>query len=147
MKLKSIVTLCLSLSGLAAVAGAQTPAAHRGVALAKLHARPHPPEDAGLGDEVGGAGAAGCEPAGAGQLWPPARFGHVAVAVPMGLIVPAALGCACGDGGDGKWIKWTYAEYYAYIRCAGRALVKLGLEPFSAVAISGFNSPEWLSPA
>ena len=29
------------------------------------------------------------------------------------------------------------------VRCASRAFIKLGLEPRRAVAIMGFNSPEW----
>ena len=29
------------------------------------------------------------------------------------------------------------------VRCASRAVIKLGLEPRRAVAIMGFNSPEW----
>ena len=44
---------------------------------------------------------------------------------------------------NGKWISWTYAEYYRDIQCLSRAFVKLGLKPRHAVAISGFNSPEW----
>ena len=31
----------------------------------------------------------------------------------------------------------------ADVRCASRAFIKLGLEPRRAVAIMGFNSPEW----
>ena len=44
---------------------------------------------------------------------------------------------------NGEWIGWTYAQYYCDIQCLSRAFVKLGLKPRHAVAISGFNSPEW----
>eukprot|EP00095_Tigriopus_kingsejongensis_P011614 maker-scaffold638_size121162-snap-gene-0.27 protein:Tk11614 transcript:maker-scaffold638_size121162-snap-gene-0.27-mRNA-1 annotation:"long-chain-fatty-acid-- ligase acsbg2 isoform x1" len=44
---------------------------------------------------------------------------------------------------DGTWRTWSYTEYHAYIRCAARAMIKLGLEPCQAVSIFGFNSPEW----
>merc|ERR1712198_794550 len=45
--------------------------------------------------------------------------------------------------GDGVWIKWTYSEYLASVRCISRAFIKLGLKPREAVAVLGFNSPEW----
>lgn len=44
---------------------------------------------------------------------------------------------------DGKWIQWTYNQLYKDIRTAAKALLKLGLDRFSAVSIFGFNSPEW----
>ena len=44
---------------------------------------------------------------------------------------------------NGEWISWTYAQYYDDIQCLSRAFIKLGLKPRHAVAISGFNSPEW----
>ncbi|TRY71790.1 hypothetical protein TCAL_01059 [Tigriopus californicus] len=44
---------------------------------------------------------------------------------------------------DGSWKTWSYTEYYAYIRCTARAMIKLGLEPYHAASIAGFNSPEW----
>ena len=44
---------------------------------------------------------------------------------------------------NGKWIEWTYKEYYEQSRIAAMAFVKLGLERFHSVCILGFNSPEW----
>jgi len=50
---------------------------------------------------------------------------------------------ALGVKRDGDWVKWTYSDYLKDVRCASRAFIKLGLEPRRAVAIMGFNSPEW----
>ena len=44
---------------------------------------------------------------------------------------------------DGKWISWSYDDYYRDIRCVARAFIKLGLDERHSVCISGFNSPEW----
>ena len=44
---------------------------------------------------------------------------------------------------NGEWKSWSYAEYYRDIKCVARAFIQLGLEPRHAVAICGFNSPEW----
>lgn len=44
---------------------------------------------------------------------------------------------------DGKWVKWTYQEYYNLIRLAAKGFMALGLERFRSVGILGFNSPEW----
>ena len=44
---------------------------------------------------------------------------------------------------DDGWRSCSYTEYYRDIKCLSRAFIKLGLEPRHAVAISGFNSPEW----
>ena len=44
---------------------------------------------------------------------------------------------------NGKWISWTYPQYYADIQCLSRAFIKLGLKRRHAVAIMGVNSPEW----
>ncbi|XP_055353740.1 long-chain-fatty-acid--CoA ligase ACSBG2-like isoform X2 [Paramacrobiotus metropolitanus] len=44
---------------------------------------------------------------------------------------------------DGKWLTWTYLQYYEAVRTAAKAFINLGLEPFHAVGIAGFNSPEW----
>lgn len=44
---------------------------------------------------------------------------------------------------DGKWLTWSYLEYYDAVRTAAKAFIHLGLEPFHAVGIIGFNSPEW----
>ncbi|EDV26395.1 uncharacterized protein TRIADDRAFT_49993 [Trichoplax adhaerens] len=41
------------------------------------------------------------------------------------------------------WQKWTYEEYYRDIRAAAKSFVHLGLQKYNAVAIFGFNSPEW----
>ncbi|KAK7467966.1 hypothetical protein BaRGS_00036809 [Batillaria attramentaria] len=45
---------------------------------------------------------------------------------------------------NGKWLFWSYQEYYQDVRRAAKAFIKLGLEPHKAVGIIGFNSPEWL---
>ncbi len=50
---------------------------------------------------------------------------------------------AIGVKRDGKWIKWSFTNYYRDCRIAAKALIALGLEPFHGVAILGFNSPEW----
>ena len=42
-----------------------------------------------------------------------------------------------------EWISWSYADYYRDIKCLARAFIQLGLEPRHAVAICGFNCPEW----
>lgn len=59
----------------------------------------------------------------------------------------------CQEAGDsqiafqvkrgGKWIKWSFADYYKDIKCVSRAFVKLGLEERKTVCVQGFNSPEW----
>ena len=41
------------------------------------------------------------------------------------------------------WNKWTYAEYYQECRAVARAFIGLGLAACDAVAIYGFNAPEW----
>ena len=48
---------------------------------------------------------------------------------------------------NGEWTSWTYPQYYSDIQCLSRAFIKLGLKPRHAVAISGFNSPEWFISA
>ncbi len=69
---------------------------------------------------------------------------------------PTHIKKCCQEGGDrvalavkreGKWVKWTYNQYYVDIRTAAKAFIKLGLEPFHSVAIYGFNSPEWFISA
>jgi len=42
------------------------------------------------------------------------------------------------------WCEWTYREYYQESRDLAKALITKGVEQFDAVAIFGFNSPEWL---
>ena len=63
-----------------------------------------------------------------------------------------AVNEACDKGGqrmafaqkvDGKWMEWTFREYYNDIMNISRAFIKLGLEERHSVCISGFNSPEW----
>eukprot|EP00019_Armaparvus_languidus_P008267 CAMPEP_0168591482 /NCGR_PEP_ID=MMETSP0420-20121227/7163_1 /TAXON_ID=498008 /ORGANISM="Pessonella sp." /LENGTH=712 /DNA_ID=CAMNT_0008627287 /DNA_START=55 /DNA_END=2193 /DNA_ORIENTATION=+ len=44
---------------------------------------------------------------------------------------------------DGKWIEWTWKEYFSEVEKVGRALIHLGLEQHESVCIIGFNSPEW----
>ncbi|XP_060075847.1 long-chain-fatty-acid--CoA ligase ACSBG2-like [Ylistrum balloti] len=44
---------------------------------------------------------------------------------------------------NGEWVKWTYQQYYDEVKTAAKAFIKLGLEPYHAVSILGFNSPEW----
>ena len=43
----------------------------------------------------------------------------------------------------GKWISWTFQDYYRDIKCVARAFIKLGLEERQTVCVQGFNSPEW----
>jgi long-chain-fatty-acid--CoA ligase ACSBG len=43
----------------------------------------------------------------------------------------------------GKWIKWTYSQYYQSCINVAKAFIKLGLEQYHGVCILGFNSPEW----
>jgi len=44
---------------------------------------------------------------------------------------------------DGQWKKWHFKQYYEETLKAAAAFVKLGLQSGQAVAIMGFNSPEW----
>lgn len=41
------------------------------------------------------------------------------------------------------WKTWTYQQYFDDVRAAAKAFIYLGLEPYQAVGIIGFNSPEW----
>ena len=41
------------------------------------------------------------------------------------------------------WVPTSWREYVAQVRQAGRALIALGVEPETNVAILGFNRPEW----
>jgi long-chain-fatty-acid--CoA ligase ACSBG len=45
----------------------------------------------------------------------------------------------------GKWLEWTYSEYFETSKRAGRALLHpaIGLMRFQGVGILAFNSPEW----
>jgi len=44
---------------------------------------------------------------------------------------------------DGKWIEWTYDQYYHDCCRFGKSLLKLGMNRFDTTVIMGFNSPEW----
>ncbi len=44
---------------------------------------------------------------------------------------------------DGEWRATTWSGYHASVLRAGRAFLKLGLEPGRGVNILGFNRPEW----
>ncbi|XP_055353201.1 long-chain-fatty-acid--CoA ligase ACSBG2-like [Paramacrobiotus metropolitanus] len=44
---------------------------------------------------------------------------------------------------DGAWKTWTYQQYHNDVVAAAKAFIHLGLEPFHAVGIIGFNAPEW----
>ena len=48
-----------------------------------------------------------------------------------------------GDKPVEDWNKWTYAEYYQECRAVARAFIGMGLAACDAVAIYGFNAPEW----
>jgi len=43
-----------------------------------------------------------------------------------------------------EWKTWTYQEYYDDVCSAAKGMIDLGLEPYDAVNIYGFNSPEWV---
>eukprot|EP00039_Didymoeca_costata_P031340 m.34247 g.34247 ORF g.34247 m.34247 type:complete len:764 (-) comp8694_c0_seq1:2597-4888(-) len=43
-----------------------------------------------------------------------------------------------------QWTTWTYDEYYQETAKVAKAFIKLGLQPHDAVAVYGFNSPEWI---
>ena len=71
---------------------------------------------------------------------------------PMSLVTAIKNVCESSDASqltaikvkrNGEWISWSYADYYRDIKCLARAFIHLGLEPRHAVAICGFNSPEW----
>jgi len=42
-----------------------------------------------------------------------------------------------------EWKTWTFSQYYEQSKIVARAFINLGLKPFDAVTIFGFNSPEW----
>jgi len=44
---------------------------------------------------------------------------------------------------EGKWITWTYEQYFDDCCRVAKSLLKLGLTRFGATVIMGFNSPEW----
>jgi len=47
-------------------------------------------------------------------------------------------------GGDNNWVSTTWKEYYDQSVQFARALLSVGFQPFDAVNIIGFNSPEWM---
>jgi len=48
-----------------------------------------------------------------------------------------------GKAGD-QWTTWTYKQYYEDSAAIAKALMAAKVEQFDAVAIFGFNSPEWV---
>ena len=45
---------------------------------------------------------------------------------------------------DGEWKTTSWKDYYAQVRTAARAFMKLGLKPGGGVTIVGKNCPQWL---
>lgn len=45
---------------------------------------------------------------------------------------------------EAEWTTWTYAQYLDDVRCAAKAAIKLGFQPYDSMNIWGFNAPEWL---
>ena len=45
---------------------------------------------------------------------------------------------------NGQWKTWTFAQYYADACSFAKGLISVGLTPYSAVNIIGFNAPEWM---
>lgn len=54
---------------------------------------------------------------------------------------PGSAAYAFHDGSG--WVTRSWSEYADEVKRAGRALLALGLQPDQAVAILGFNRPEW----
>jgi long-subunit acyl-CoA synthetase (AMP-forming) len=46
--------------------------------------------------------------------------------------------------GGGQWETITWEEYHAQVRLVARAFIHLGMQPGDAVAIIGYNCPQWL---
>ncbi|CAG9317762.1 unnamed protein product [Blepharisma stoltei] len=44
----------------------------------------------------------------------------------------------------GKWVTWTYQQYYDDSLRFARAAINLGIKPRAVTNIIGFNAPEWL---
>jgi len=44
---------------------------------------------------------------------------------------------------EGKWVTWTYEQYFDDCCRVAKSLLKLGLTRFGTTVIMGFNSPEW----
>ncbi|XP_065885420.1 uncharacterized protein [Dysidea avara] len=51
----------------------------------------------------------------------------------------------CWKGSDGQWQSITYGDYERLIYNVAKSFRKLGLEPYHAVGILGFNSVEWFA--
>mmetsp|Transcript_18587 Transcript_18587/g.57237 ORF Transcript_18587/g.57237 Transcript_18587/m.57237 type:complete len:634 (-) Transcript_18587:91-1992(-) len=45
---------------------------------------------------------------------------------------------------DGEWLQWTWSQYLATVTKVSQALLSIGVKEREAVAIIGFNSPEWV---
>lgn len=45
---------------------------------------------------------------------------------------------------DDQWKTWTWKQHYDESRKAAKGFIKLGHQPFDAVAMWGFNAPEWM---
>ena len=43
----------------------------------------------------------------------------------------------------GRWVTWTWREYYNDIAAVAKSMIRVGLEPFHGVCVLGFNAPEW----
>lgn len=73
--------------------------------------------------------------------------GHTPVSIPTSLKLYAEKNpdkIAFAIERDGKWLQWTFSEYYQQVRLVAKAFIKLGLKRFHAVAILGANGPEWV---
>ena len=45
---------------------------------------------------------------------------------------------------DGKWVRWTYAEFHRDTLRFAKGLIALGINKHKAMNIIGFNAPEWV---
>ncbi|HEY4178585.1 MAG TPA: long-chain fatty acid--CoA ligase [Kofleriaceae bacterium] len=67
--------------------------------------------------------------------------------IPHRLLEQAKLrpsGPAYYEKTDGSWSVTSWRDYAATVRTCARALIALGFAPKSAIAILGFNRPEWV---
>lgn len=44
---------------------------------------------------------------------------------------------------EGRWLTWTWRDYYRDIAAAAKSMVRVGVEPLRGVCVLGFNAPEW----
>jgi long-chain-fatty-acid--CoA ligase ACSBG len=80
------------------------------------------------------------------------RMGEgVAARPPTTLVAELTNTCAAFPGKvtmrvkrNGAWKTWTFSEYLAEVHTVAKSLLKLGVKEREAVAIIGFNSPEWV---